>query len=70
MIYPASTLQADMDAPAAMHLVVVKGAARVTADVSDVGTGVTPADGEYAAAGPRPPTGPQLPVTSPYRMPR
>jgi mannose-1-phosphate guanylyltransferase/mannose-1-phosphate guanylyltransferase/mannose-6-phosphate isomerase len=32
MIYPASTLQADMDAPAAMHLVVVKGAARVTAD--------------------------------------
>jgi mannose-6-phosphate isomerase-like protein (cupin superfamily) len=31
MIYPASTLQADMDAPAAMHLVAVKGAARVTA---------------------------------------
>ena len=32
MIYPASTLQTDMEAPAAMHLVVVKGAARVTAD--------------------------------------
>jgi len=32
MIYPASTLQADLDAPDAMHLVVVKGAARVTAD--------------------------------------
>ncbi len=32
MIYPGSTLQTDMDAPAAMHLVVVKGAARVTAD--------------------------------------
>ena len=32
MIYPASTLQTEMDAPAAMHLVVVKGAARVTAD--------------------------------------
>jgi mannose-1-phosphate guanylyltransferase/mannose-6-phosphate isomerase len=31
MIYPASTLQTDMDAPAAMHLVVVKGAARVKA---------------------------------------
>ncbi len=32
MIYAASTLQTDMDAPAAMHLVVVKGAARVTTD--------------------------------------
>jgi mannose-1-phosphate guanylyltransferase/mannose-6-phosphate isomerase len=32
MIYPASTLQTDMDAPAAMHLVVVKGSARVTTD--------------------------------------
>jgi len=32
MIYPASTLQTDMDAPAAMHLVVVKGAAKVTTD--------------------------------------
>jgi len=32
MIYPGSTLQTDMDAPAAMHLVVVKGAARVTTD--------------------------------------
>ncbi len=32
MIYPASTLQTDMDAPAAMHLVVVKGAARITTD--------------------------------------
>jgi mannose-1-phosphate guanylyltransferase/mannose-6-phosphate isomerase len=32
MIYPASTLQIDMDAPAAMHLVVVKGSARVTTD--------------------------------------
>jgi len=31
MIYPGSTLQTDMEAPAAMHLVVVKGAARVTA---------------------------------------
>jgi mannose-1-phosphate guanylyltransferase/mannose-6-phosphate isomerase len=30
MIYPASTLQMDMEAPAAMHLVLVKGAARVT----------------------------------------
>jgi mannose-1-phosphate guanylyltransferase/mannose-6-phosphate isomerase len=32
MIYPASTLQTDVEAPAAMHLVLVKGAARVTAD--------------------------------------
>ena len=32
MIYPASTLQVDKDALDAMHLVVVKGAARVTAD--------------------------------------
>jgi len=32
MIYPESTLQTDMEAPAALHLVVVKGAARVTAD--------------------------------------
>jgi mannose-1-phosphate guanylyltransferase/mannose-6-phosphate isomerase len=32
MIYPASTLQTDMAAPAAMHLVVVKGSARVTND--------------------------------------
>jgi mannose-1-phosphate guanylyltransferase/mannose-6-phosphate isomerase len=32
MIYPASTLQTEMDAPAAMHLVVVKGAAKVTTD--------------------------------------
>ena len=32
MIYAASTLQTDMDAPAAMHLVVVKGAARITTD--------------------------------------
>jgi mannose-6-phosphate isomerase-like protein (cupin superfamily) len=32
MIYPVSTLQTDMDAPAAMHLVVVKGSARVTTD--------------------------------------
>ena len=32
MIYPASSLQTDMDAPAALHLVVVKGAVRVTAD--------------------------------------
>jgi mannose-1-phosphate guanylyltransferase/mannose-6-phosphate isomerase len=32
MIYPASTLQTDMEAPAAMHLVLVKGAARVTTD--------------------------------------
>jgi mannose-1-phosphate guanylyltransferase/mannose-6-phosphate isomerase len=32
MIYPASTLQTDMNAPSAIHLVVVKGAARVTAD--------------------------------------
>jgi mannose-1-phosphate guanylyltransferase/mannose-6-phosphate isomerase len=32
MIYAASTLQTDMDAPAAMHLVVVTGAARVTTD--------------------------------------
>jgi len=31
MIYSASTLQTDMDAPVALHLVVVKGAARVTA---------------------------------------
>ncbi len=31
-IYPASTLQADRDTPAAMHLVVVKGTARVTTD--------------------------------------
>jgi mannose-1-phosphate guanylyltransferase/mannose-6-phosphate isomerase len=32
MIYPASTLQIDMDAPAAMHLVVVKGSTRVATD--------------------------------------
>ena len=32
MIYPASTLQTDMDAPAAMHLFAVKGSARVTTD--------------------------------------
>ena len=32
MIYPASNLQMEMDDPAAMHLVVVKGAARVTTD--------------------------------------
>ncbi len=32
MIYSASTLKAENDAPAAMHLVTVKGAARVTAD--------------------------------------
>jgi mannose-1-phosphate guanylyltransferase/mannose-6-phosphate isomerase len=32
MIYSASTLQAENDAPAAMHLVTVKGTARVTAD--------------------------------------
>jgi mannose-6-phosphate isomerase-like protein (cupin superfamily) len=32
MIYPASSLKTDMDAPAALHLVVVKGAVRVTAD--------------------------------------
>ena len=32
MIYPGSTLQTDREAPAAMHLVAVKGAARVTAD--------------------------------------
>jgi len=31
MVYPASTLQTEMEAPAAMHLIVVKGAARVTA---------------------------------------
>ena len=30
MIYPASNLQMEMEAPAAMHLVVVEGAARVT----------------------------------------
>ncbi len=32
MIYPGSTLQVDMDASAAIHLIVVQGAARVTAD--------------------------------------
>ena len=32
MIYPASSLQTEMDAPAALHLVVVKGAVRVTAN--------------------------------------
>ena len=32
MIYPASTLQTEMNTSAAMHLVVVKGAARVTTD--------------------------------------
>ena len=32
MIYPASTLRVDMDASAAMHLIVVQGAVTVTAD--------------------------------------
>ena len=32
MIYPAATLQTDMEAPTALHLVVVKGAVRVTTD--------------------------------------
>jgi mannose-6-phosphate isomerase-like protein (cupin superfamily) len=31
MIYPASILQTEVDAAAVMHLVVVKGTARVTA---------------------------------------